>query len=116
MVTQERLHILQHALGLDRYGQGNSYRSHFVTGPGTTDYPACMELVEGGLMVRRPPSALTGGGDCFIVTDTGRQYVRDNSPPPPKLTRSQRRYLDWLDAGCGLRFGEWIKLKEAAHG
>ncbi|MHB0986236.1 MAG: hypothetical protein ACYC05_11690 [Sulfuricella sp.] len=33
-----KLHILQHSLGLDKYGDGNQYRNHFVTGPGSTDF------------------------------------------------------------------------------
>ena len=108
----DRLHILQHALGVHRYGRGEQYRCHFVTSPGSDDYAPCMELVAAGLLVRRDPSALTGGSHCFLVTDAGRQYVRDHSPPPPKLTRAQRRYRDWLAADNGMRFGEWIKRWE----
>jgi len=107
-----KLQILQHSLGVNQYGQGNQYRNHFVTGPKTTDWPHCMALVSEGLMQRHPPSALTGGSDCFTVTDAGRAYVAEQSPKPPKptkLTRGQQRYRAWLRADCGLKFGEWLK-------
>lgn len=103
------LHILQHALGLDQYGRGREYRNRFVTGPGTTDYPACVRLTEQGLMIRRVGNELTGGDDCFFVTDAGRAYVRKVSPAPPKLTRDQKRYRDFLAADSGMTFIEWLQ-------
>jgi hypothetical protein len=103
------LHILQHSLGLDEYGRGPQYRNHFVTGEGSDDHPLCMALVKDGLMERRGGSVLTGGDDVFIVTHAGIQFVADNSPTPPKLTRSQKRYQGYLDADCGLTFGEWLR-------
>lgn len=110
----EKLHILQHSLGLDRYGQGNTYRNHFVTSNGTHDWPHCQTLVSDGLMSRFPPSALTGGSDCFVVTAAGRAYVAEHSPQPPKLTDGQRRYREFLQADSGLTFGEWLKARRAA--
>ena len=106
------LHILQHALGVDQFGQGEQYRNHFVTGDGSVDHPFCMAAVVRGLMVRRPGSPLTGGDDLFLVTEAGRQWMAQNSPPAPKLTRSQRRYRNWIDSGaadCGVPFGEFIR-------
>lgn len=110
-LTQEHLHILQHALGLDEHGQGNSYRNYFVTGDGSTDYPRCRELVGMGLMRQTIGNSITGGDDVFRVTDAGRAYVAEHSPAPPKLTRSQLRYEAFLDADCGLTFGEWLKTR-----
>lgn len=114
----KKLHILQHAIGRDQHGQPRyphnpEFRNHFVTGPGSHDHPTCLELVAEGLMTRSAPSVLTGGDDCFHVTDAGRAWVRENSPPPPKLTRSQRRYEAFLDADSGLTFGEWLKTSFA---
>lgn len=103
----DQLHIMQHALGLDEHGQGRSYRNHFVTGEGSTDYPHCMALTEAGLMTRRP-CPFGGRDSVFHVTDAGRKHVSEHSPPPPKLTRSQRRYQDFLDADCGYSFREWL--------
>lgn len=104
-----RLEILRHSLGLDLHGRGNEYRNHYVAGPGHHSFDECEALVADGLMVRHNPRALFGGDYCFVVTDAGREWVRDHRPPPPpKLTRSQQRYRDFLNADCGLSFREWI--------
>ena len=108
----DRLEILQHALGLDGYGRRTrgTFRNGFVTNAGGDDHVVCTELVEAGLMERRPCNReLTGGGDFFSVTRAGERYVAENSPKPPKLTRSQSRYQAWLDADCGMKFGEWLR-------
>jgi hypothetical protein len=101
----QHLQILQHSLGLDQYGQGESYRNNFVTDPGNADID---ELVALGLMADRGQSAMCGGMHVYYVTDAGIGAVRKESPPPPKLTRSQRRYLEFLNADSGLPFGEWL--------
>jgi hypothetical protein len=103
------LHILQHSLGVDRFGRGRQYRNHFVTGEGSLDYPDCQALVAAGLMRRQKGSPLTGGYDAFFVTDEGRRYVSEHSPCPPKLTRSQARYRRYLAADGSLSFGEWLR-------
>lgn len=108
-LTGQQLHILQHALGLDEFGLGKSYRNHFVTGPDCDDYTTCNGLVERGLMSARKVSFLHKVDVCFVVTDLGRSVVQAESPAPPKRTRSQRRYLQYLAADSGLSFGEWIK-------
>lgn len=110
-MNAKQLHILQHSLGLDQYGRGRQYRNHFVTSDGTDDYPHCQALVAAGLMTRRPGNELTGGDDLFHVTPAGKAAVVEHSPAPPKLTRSQQRYEDFLDADCGLTFGEWLRSR-----
>lgn len=112
------LHILQHALGLDRYGQGESYRNHFVTGRGSIDFDPCMALADAGLMTRTPGNAITGGDDLFRVTPRGVDYVALNSPAPPpapKLTRSQKRYQEWLNADPGYSFAEWLGVPRSGR-
>jgi hypothetical protein len=104
-----RLHILQHALGLDAHGQGSAHRNHFVIGPGDSDHRECVALVADGLMTRRTGSDLTGGDDLFTVTEAGRAFVAEHSPSPPRLTRGQERYRRFLNADSGMTFGEWIK-------
>lgn len=107
----KKLHILQHSLGLDKYGDGSQYRNHFVTGPGSRDFDDCRALVADGLMTERAGNALSGGDSVFFVTPKGTDFVALNSPakpPAPKLTRSQKRYRAWLDADCGLSFAEWL--------
>ncbi len=108
------LHILQHALGVDEHGQGDQYRSHFVTGAGSDDHPTCLALVEQRLMTRRDGASLPfGGNDLFHVTELGRAYVADHSPPPPKLTRAQMRYRAWLNISdvTGETFLEFLKRR-----
>ncbi len=62
------LHILQHALGVDQFGRGEQYRSHFVTGEGSDDHADCVALADAGLMTRHAGNALTGEMDLFRVT------------------------------------------------
>jgi hypothetical protein len=60
-------------------------------------------------MVEHPPRDLFGSDSCFVVTDAGKGAVRCESPKPPKLTRGQKRYHEWLRLDCGLTFGEWLR-------
>lgn len=106
-----KLHILQHSLGLDQYGEGRQYRNHFVTGPGSDDFNNCRALVADGLMTERAGNELSGGDPVFSVTRNGIDFVALNSPrrpPEPKLTRSQRRYREFRRSDCGLTFAEWL--------
>ena len=84
----KQLHVLQHSLGLDQYGRGSMYRSHFVTGEGSIDHPICMQLVALGFMSRRANVELCGGSDVFNVTEAGKQATIANSPKPLKLESS----------------------------
>ena len=99
MSTDQKLHILQHSLGLDKYGQGDSYRNHFATSEGSKDHQACNELVESGLMDVRRNIEVYGGMDLFYVTDRGKEYVATNSLKPPKISKSKARYRRFLEYG-----------------
>ncbi len=104
------LHILQHSLGVDEYGRGQQFRNHFVTGEGSIDHPICAEAVERGLMeCRRKGYELYGGDDVFAVTPAGKQWMAENSPAPPKLTASQKRYQAWLDQDSSETFGDYLR-------
>ncbi len=107
----EKIHILQHSLGVDKYGQGTKYRNHFCTGPGSADYEICRALEADGLMRSRHGLSLSGGDYIFHVTKDGEDAVDAFSIQPPLLTRSQKRYRAWLDADCNMSFGEWLKAK-----
>ena len=109
-LTHGQLHILQHSLGVDQYGQGRAYRNHYVIGSNCDGFSDCQELVQLGLMTEHPPREITGGMYWFMVTQEGRKAVQEQSPPPPKLTRSQRRYRNYVQADCNMSFGEWLKL------
>lgn len=104
-----QLHILQHSLCVDQHGQGEQRRPQFITGAESDDHSDCMALFEAGLMKRRANVEMYGGMDAFFVTDEGRAFVAANSMPPPKLTRSQRRYQAWLDADCNLTFIDYCR-------
>jgi hypothetical protein len=109
------LQILQHSLGVDQYGRGQQYRNRFVTGPESTDFDACVALVTLGLMKDLGAVAMYGGMHYFEVTREGKAYVSQNSPPPPKLTRGQKRYEAFLRADSGLSFGEWLRSRWAGN-
>lgn len=109
----ELLHILQHSLGVDQYGLGRQYRNNFVTGPSTTDFPKCMELVGLGLMKDDGPQRMAGGDHCFTVTEAGRIAMQVSSPKPPKLSASQKRYRRFLKSDSGMSFKEWLKYEAA---
>ena len=93
----ELLHVLQHSLGVDKFGRGTQYRNRFVTGEDSVDHPFCMKAVERNLMTRHAGSALTGGMDLFCVTDEGRRFVAEQSPKPDRKQRAKDRYSRFLD-------------------
>lgn len=91
---KEHIHILQHALGLDRYGQGKRYRNHFVTGEGSSDFDACRALASAGLMIERPASELTGGSPVFFVSADGIAFVERESEPLHPLSELLLRQIN----------------------
>lgn len=106
------LEILQHSLGLDKYGKAprgfqGSTRNHFCAGG--PDVELCRENVAMGYMQEHGSGEITGHDPLFTVTDAGRKAVREYSEVPPNLTRSQKRYRQFLDADSGESFGEWMK-------
>lgn len=113
-LTPQQLHILQHSLGLDQYGRGREYRNHFVTGPGSKDFDDCEALVDGACMTVRRNLPLAGGSgnNCYTVTEWGRMKMHEESPEPPKPSKSKQRYREWLEvADCypNWNFGDWLK-------
>lgn len=109
----EQLHILQHSLGADRYSRGTLYRNKFVTGPGGDDFAECRALTAAGLMKDYGPQEMMGGMHYFKVTELGITAMREASPKPPRLTRAQQRYRDFLDEDSSMDFGEWLKVRRA---
>lgn len=111
MIAKNLLHILQHSLGLDRYGQGRQYRNHYCAGP--DDVGKCRELVSQSFMKEFPPSEISGGDPIFIVTAQGIDAVTLESPPPPKLTRGQKRYREYLEVSdCFDDFKHYLEWKQ----
>jgi hypothetical protein len=113
-MTPRQLEILQHSLGVNQYGETPKgftpyTRNHFCAGE--SDEPTCRELVALGYMVQHATTQAYPYFNCS-VTEAGKKAMRDESPKPPKLSRSKRRYLAWLDADCGMTFKEWITRKD----
>jgi hypothetical protein len=105
------IHILQHSLGLNQYGQGEMYRNYFATSTEGKDYRDITELVNAGLMQDHGENKIYGGMHVFSVTEKGIEYVKSESPlppPEPKMTRSQKRYKRFLEYGDG--FNSFIEF------
>jgi hypothetical protein len=96
-MTPRYLQILQHALGLDQYGQGEMHRNHFCAG--ASDEPACRELVALGYMATWRGAAEDGSVPGYpyfncSVTEDGKTAVRRESPAKlPKRPRAVKRPL-----------------------
>ena len=105
-MTAKQLEILQHSLGLDKYGQGEMYRNHFCAGG--EDEVICRELVALGYMVQHRTTEMLPYFNCS-VTDAGKEAVKRESPKAPKLSRSQKRYREFLRADSDMKFGEWLR-------
>ncbi len=107
-MTKGHLHILQHSIGVDRFGQGSQYRNHFVAAG--ENIALCDELVSHGLMAKGRTCALTGEMPVYYVTEEGKKYVAEHSEKPPKLSRSQLRYRKYLKSDLDCSFGDFLKL------
>jgi hypothetical protein len=114
------LHVLQHALGRDEFGQRKKhltedYRNHYVAGEGGESIVICRQAVADGLMAEHKATDISGGDPWFHMTDLGVKYVDENSPKPPKKTRGQLRYERFLEVSdyCSdLTFGEFLKREK----
>ncbi len=104
----DELHYLRHALGLADDGSGKEYRNYYASEP---DDEVCLALVAKGEM--RTSCLIPGGLQYFQVTEAGKARARDLSdqPPKPKLTRSQKRYQEYLSADVNESFSEYIGVK-----
>lgn len=113
-MSEEQLQILQHALGCDEYGQNahpevpcreRYHRNHFCAGGNNEE--ACKELVALGYMQQHKTTQWLPYFNCS-VTEAGIKAMIDASPKPPKLTRSQINYREFLRSDTGMSFREWI--------
>jgi hypothetical protein len=113
-LSPAQLHVLQHSLGVDGFGRGNHYRNRYVCDPGNPEIESLLAL---GLMedVTRQVRTSMDGMHCYVVTDAGKRAMFANSPRPPKLTRSEKRWARFVDSGAkevGWSFPEWLKTEE----
>ena len=105
-MTPRQLEILQHALGCDQYGKTAYrevpahpdyfpyHRNHFCACAG--DESTCRELVVLGFMQQHAATKWLPYFNCS-VTQAGIKAMRDESPAPPKKTRSQLRFEEYLN-------------------
>jgi hypothetical protein len=112
ILTPDQLHVLQHSLGVDKHGRGEHYRNRYVCDAGN---PVIGSLVASGLMEDWGAKSIASGMHWYVVTDDGKRAMFAQSPPPPKLTRSQQRWKRFVESGaldCGWSFPEWLKTEE----
>ena len=118
------LHILQHALGCDKHGRPTPlgripspddefgcYRNRFVTDPTSPDGQQCQSLVLLNLMRDHGPQRLAGGMHCYSVTQAGYEAMKAASPPPPKISRSKRRWAAYREIrdALDMTFAEYLR-------
>lgn len=111
-IDPRMLEILQHTVGANQFGQRRCDRNHYVAG--ADDAVLCRALVALGLMIESPSSELTGGDPLFRATDAGKSVVFNQSPAPPKSSRSAKRYAAFLNQDSGMKFGEWLRASRVA--
>lgn len=113
-VTPHMLHLLHHALGL-RPDRRESFRNHFLAGPGHHDQADLEALESAGLMKRAKTPVFCADGDVtFVCTDAGKNYAIDNLPPqPPEPKRNN--YREYLDADYGHSFSEWLGINKPEY-
>lgn len=111
-IDKDQLHVLQHSLGVDEFGQGMPYRDYFVTSGGSKDHKICESLVAMGLMTNCGTKTFLQG-DVFRVTGEGMKACSVMSPEPPRKTAAQRRYSKYRAArdALGVSFGEYLKQR-----
>lgn len=107
------LQILQHSLGCDEYGtppKRGGERNYYGT---DGDDPDCNELVALGYMVKGSPKEWTPSV-FFVVTDAGKQAMREASPKPPKVSRSTKRFAEYSSFADAFEctFREWLDISK----
>lgn len=118
------LHILQHSLGCDKHGRPTPlgrtpnhddefgcYRNRFITDPQSPDGFYCTALTSLGLMHDHGPQNIAGGMHCYSVTQAGYEAMRAESPSPPKISKSKRRWAAYraIREVCDFTFAEYLK-------
>ena len=130
-MSPELLHILQHSLGVDKYGQhprghiprdegdgcGPYYRNRFATDQDSDDCLRCRELTDMGFMQCCGMPSWMGGMVCYVVTPEGMEAMRDHTPKPPKVSKARERYLYWRGISDVFpSFIGWLKWKSTPEG
>jgi len=72
-MSETQRNLARHALGLSR--SKVSYRNHFVTEKGSTNYDHWVAMVAIGAARQINGNALSGGDDVFWLTRDGAKYA-----------------------------------------
>lgn len=115
-MTSQQLQILQHSLGVDKYGltpKGFTpyTRNHFCAGG--SDEETCRELVEMGYMVQHERRADLPYFNCSVTRD-GMKAMHAASEKPTKMSRSAKRfeeYRNFADA-FDCTFRQWLDISK----
>lgn len=96
-LSPRQLEILQHALGVDKYGlTPKGYtpytRNRFCAG--VSDEPDCRALVEMGLMDEHARTEWLPYFNCSVTT-AGMKAMHAASAKPPKVSRSTKRFEEY---------------------
>lgn len=123
-MNPSHLHILQHSPGCDPHGRPTPlgripnhddefgcYRNRFVTDPTSPDGKHCQELVAQRLMHDHGAQSITGGMHCYSVTQAGYEAMKAASQPPPKISRSKRRWAAYREIrdALDMTFAEYLR-------
>jgi hypothetical protein len=92
-MTETQRQLARHALGFPNK-TNTSYRNHFCTGPGSTDYPEWEAMVVAGEAVKRT-GPHWGGDDMFYLTLKGGLAARD---PKEHLSREESATMREMSA------------------
>lgn len=111
--TQQQLELMCHALGICPE-KTHPFRNHFAASPKSEDYKQWELMAAAGWATPgRTNGKLYANLVFYQVTEAGELHARVfNKSRKPKLTESQRRYQDYLDADTSETFREWIKRKQ----
>ncbi|CAN5951040.1 unnamed protein product [Sphagnum jensenii] len=111
-----QLEILQHALGVDKYGltpKGFTpyTRNRFCAGAG--DEPDCRELVKMGYMVQHETTEWLPYFNCSVTTE-GMKAMHKASPAPPKVSRSAKRFEEYqtFSDAFDCTFRQWLDIRQ----
>lgn len=115
-MTPEQLHILQHALGVDEYGQGKPYRDYYCVGLDNAAALADLRTLVAQGWMREGHTINDGRDQYFYVTQLGLCAMKAHSPKAPRVSRAKQRYRDYLRSECSMSFGEYLKYMHANRG
>lgn len=76
-MNSNHLHILQHALGLNQYGEGKLFRNYYCVVNKSREHRACKAMVKDEVM--EEIKNISGRYTVFKVTPKGIELVGRNS-------------------------------------